>query len=50
MKLNIANAKQLSKKQKAGTPLTIKCDVDIDNVSLWFNDVKLSNFSTTWLW
>jgi len=34
VKLNIANAKQLSKKQKSGQPLTIKCDVDIDNLKL----------------
>ena len=34
MKLNIDNAANLAKRQKAGKPLAIKCDADIDNVSL----------------
>lgn len=34
VKLSIANAKTLTKKQKAGKPLTIKCDADIDNLKL----------------
>merc|ERR1719487_2912864 len=34
VRLNIANADQLAKKQKAGKPLAIKCDADIDNVKL----------------
>lgn len=32
--LSIANAKQLSRKQKSGQPLSIKCDADIQNLKL----------------